>query len=214
MVNYIYCDPSFNNNALLTDYKIQLNQFQACVEVTSLSQLEQNVLKGNGSCLIFLTNELQPLQQAFIERLLSNTALPIIVNAQHWDENHLASLLLCGRVTFVPEQLSAKRLSSLVNLAKIRFDNASNMLEKVKQLDEKCVAMKLVSKAKSLLQLQGISEKVAHELIQKQAMSKGVTVAEMAKSIIAAAKQIEANQRGTNRMQQFGASAPVVTSIA
>ncbi|WP_144206938.1 ANTAR domain-containing response regulator [Shewanella donghaensis] len=218
MVNYIYRDPSFNNDALFNDYITQLSQSESCIEVTSLSELEKNVLSGKGLCLIFLTHELQALQQAFIGRLLSSTALPLIVNAHVWNDDNVASLLSCGRVTFVPEQLSSTRLMSLLNLAKIRFNNASNMLEKVKILDEKCSSMRFVSKAKSLLQQQGITEKVAHELIQQQAMSHGITVAEMAQKIITAAQQIKANkidadQDDAKRSHQFGANAPAMNRV-
>lgn len=213
MVNFIYRDPSFKNDALFNDYKTELTLVDECIEITSLSQLEKELLTGKGLCLIFLTHELQPLQQAFIARLLSNTALPLIVNAQLWDENSVASLLSCGRVTFVPERLSPQRLTSLLSLAKIRFNNASNMLEKVKLLDEKCSTMRLVSKAKSILQLQGVTEKAAHKLIQQQAMSHGITISAMAQNIITAAQQIEADKDDAKQLRQFGANVSTVNRI-
>ncbi|MCC4831435.1 MULTISPECIES: ANTAR domain-containing response regulator [Shewanella] len=209
MVNLVYRDPSFKNEDLFIDCMSELSSEEPCIEMTSLSQLERQALKGNGLCLVFFTEALQPLQQVFIERLLASTALPIIVNAYSWDETHLENLLKCGRVTFVPEKMTPKRLNSLVGLAKIRFNSASNMLEKVKLLDAQCTGLKQLSKAKSLLQTQGLSESQAHELIQKQAMSKSISLADMAQQVIIAAQQLEAK-----KMHQFGANAPAVNKEA
>ncbi|WP_153915424.1 ANTAR domain-containing response regulator [Shewanella sp. TC10] len=209
MVNLVYRDPSFSNEDLFIDCMSELSTFEPCMEMTSLSQLERQAMKGNGLCLVFFTEALQPLQQVFIERLLASTALPIIVNAYSWDESHLESLLKCGRVTFVPEKMTPKRLNSLVSLAKIRFNSASNMLEKMKLLDKQCTGLKQLSKAKSLLQSQGISEPQAHELIQKQAMVKGISLGEMAQHIMTAAQQLDAT-----RVHRFGAGAPAVNKEA
>ncbi|GIU53128.1 MULTISPECIES: ANTAR domain-containing response regulator [Shewanella] len=209
MVNLVYRDPSFKNEDLFVDCMSELSSVEPCVEMSSLSQLERQAMKGNGLCLVFFTEALQPMQQVFIERLLASTALPIIVNAYAWDESHLENLLKCGRVTFVPEKMTPKRLNSLVGLAKIRFNSASNMLEKVKLLDAKCTGLKLMSKAKSMLQRQGISESQAHELIQKQAMDRSISLADMAQQIISAAQQLEAK-----KMHQFGATAPAVNKEA
>ncbi|WP_119968319.1 ANTAR domain-containing response regulator [Shewanella japonica] len=209
MVNLVYRDPSFTNENVFIDCMSELSSIDPCMEASSLSQLERQIIKGNALCLVFFTESLTPLQQVFIERLLTVTALPIIVNAYAWDEELLKSLLQCGRVTFVPEKLTPKRLKSLVGLAKIRFNSASTMLEKVKELDEKCTDLKRVSRAKSLLQRQGVTEAQAHKMIQKQAMDKSISFAEMANEIILAAQQLEAK-----RVHQIGACAHGANSKA
>lgn len=184
MIKLIYCDPSFTDQTVLVDYQTQFALNGKVILVNSLSELEQKVLSGTVECLLFLTLELTPIQLIFIERLMVAAPLPIIVNVRQWQTQVLSGLLNCGRITFVPDELSSHRLPMLINLAQARFTAASSTLASIQKLDNDIRIIKVVTQAKLVLMQQGITESTAHQLIQQQAMKKGLSVENMANQII------------------------------
>ncbi|QIR14280.1 ANTAR domain-containing response regulator [Shewanella aestuarii] len=152
---------------------------------SSVSQVEKLIPQQDFDVLILITAKLTGVLHGFVLRLLNNKPLTIIVNAQQWHQDQLNGLLDCGRITFVPGDLAADRLVSLVNLAQTRFIAASKTWSKLQKLDEEMRSAKLINQAKLIVMQQGFDETKAHKIILQQAMQKGLSVVQMATQIIA-----------------------------
>ena len=182
-MNIIFCDGSFASPERVLEYQQALAG--SVVTVKNLSELEKRLLSSDITLLLVLTAHVHPIHQLFIKRLMDTAPLPIIINAAQWQGDNVDELLACGRITFVPDELSASRLPKLVDLAKARFTSASKTQTTLKKLDSDIRTVKLVSQAKLILIQQGMSEPKAHEMLQKQAMLQGLSCVEMAQRIIA-----------------------------
>lgn len=193
MTVIVYVEPEMRQTRALTDIarcEQALALLAADIEhCESLTQVERFVCQRHSADLIqgvwFFVEQLQPVHQVFIGRLLSLLSVPVVLNAMRWRDDVLGDLLLCGRVTFVPEELSAKRVSALWHLAKLRENVASNQQTRQRVLWAENQGLKTIAKAKIKLQAQGLSERDAHQCLQRRAMQRGCTIETVAAEVIA-----------------------------
>lgn len=146
------------------------------ISLPSLRALESISLSPTGDQLLFFTASLTEKDICFLLRLLRFSAIPMIVNAADWEDEGLARLLECGRVTFVPGELDHQRILSIIQLSRLRFTLASKQVKKVLALESSMEAQKLLAKAKAELQRHGLSESEAHKSLQKRAMERGISI--------------------------------------
>lgn len=189
MRSLIYCDASFSAVPVadcdIAQYQACLTAFGPVTVLTSVTKIEQRLQQQHFDTLLVLTDSLQGHILGLIQRILASKPLVIIVNAKTWQQTELTHLLDCGRITFIPEMLTVNRLTSVVSLAQARFSAASKTIAEFKKLDEEIRGIKLLSQAKLIVMQQGFDETKAHQIIQQQAMQKGVTLAQMSAQIIA-----------------------------
>jgi response regulator NasT len=217
MHSIILCDSTFSQ---LDDAAKRLADYQAILllmgkvrVMNSISEVEAMSHSYPVDVMLVLTDKLGLHTEGFIQRNLLTQSTAIIVNANQWQQQQLAALLTCGRLTFVPDVLVASRLVSLVNLARIRFDAANKSIAEFKKLDDEVKGLKLLSQAKLIVMQQGFDEAKAHKIIQQQAMQKGVSVAQMSAQIIAvmtsdqAAKNAGISVMPENSAPHYGAGA-------
>jgi len=146
------------------------------ISLPSLRTLEDISLSAKCDQLLFFTASLTENDVCFLLRLLRCSAIPLIVNAAHWEDEGLARLLECGRVTFVPEELDHQRVLSIIQLSRLRFSLATMQVNKVLALESSLKTQKLLAKTKAELQRHGLSESEAHKTLQRQAMDKGISI--------------------------------------
>ncbi|MGI2169395.1 ANTAR domain-containing response regulator [Shewanella sp. MF05960] len=193
MRSLIFCDAGFS---LVPVVDCDVVQYQACLAafghvsvLTSISQIEQRLHQQHVDTLLILTDQLHSQIQGLIQRTLAIKPMVIIVNAKSWQQDVLSQLLDCGRITFIPDMLTVNRLTSVISLAQIRFNAASKTLAEFKKLDDEIRSIKLLSRAKLIVMQQGFDETKAHQIIQQQAMLKGMSMAQMSAQIIALVSQ-------------------------
>lgn len=189
MRSLIFCDPSFSVVPVVdcdvVQYQAGLAAFGHVTVLSSVSQVEQRLQQQEFDTLLVLTDSLDNQIQGLIQRTLINKPMVIVVNAKTWQQAALTNLLDCGRITFIPEMLTVNRLTSVISLAQARFNAASKTLAEFKKLDNEIRSIKLLSQAKLIVMQQGFDEAKAHQIIQQQAMQKGVSLAQMSAQIIA-----------------------------
>ncbi|WP_434938339.1 ANTAR domain-containing protein [Shewanella sp. HL-SH8] len=167
----------------LAEYQSVLSSLGRVSLLTSISAVE--TLSENVDLLLVLTDTLNGQIDGFIQRMLMNKPTATIVNVNQWQAQQLEGLLACGRLTFVPDVMAASRLLSLVDLAKVRLSAANKSIAEFKKLDDEIKGLKLLSQAKLIVMQQGFDEAKAHQIIQQQAMKKGLSVCQMSAQIIA-----------------------------
>ncbi|WP_434931583.1 ANTAR domain-containing response regulator [Shewanella sp. HL-SH5] len=187
MHSVILSDPTFSvlDTAAqrLADYQTVLASLGKVSVVNSISAVER--ISTHFDVLLVLTDTLEGLIDGFIQRSLLNQPTAIIVNVNQWQPQQLEGLLACGRLTFVPDIMVASRLLSLVDLARARLNAANKSIAEFKKLADEIKGLKLLNQAKIIVMQQGFDEAKAHQIIQQQAMQKGVSVAQMSAQIIA-----------------------------
>lgn len=159
----------------------------ARVNCDSLTQLERALCQYQGTPALGVwcfVDHLGPVHSVFIERLLAVVPIPVVVNAKRWHEGALLDLLQCGRVTFVPEELSAARLPALWQLAGLRFHAAMAHSRQMSLLGAENQGLRVIARAKALLQAQGLSEQEAHQSLQRQAMQQNRTIESLASALV------------------------------
>ncbi|WP_434926575.1 ANTAR domain-containing response regulator [Shewanella sp. HL-SH2] len=187
MHSVILSDPTFSvlDTAAqrLADYQTVLASLGKVSVVNSISAVER--ISTHFDVLLVLTDTLEGQIDGFIQRCLLNQPTAIIVNVNQWQPQQLEGLLACGRLTFVPDIMVASRLLSLVDLARARLNAANKSIAEFKKLADEIKGLKLLNQAKLIVMQQGFDEAKAHQIIQQQAMQKGVSVAQMSAQIIA-----------------------------
>ncbi|GAA0784514.1 MULTISPECIES: ANTAR domain-containing response regulator [Pseudomonadati] len=224
MRSLILCDTTFLqlDDAVprLEEYQAVLNSMGEVDFIASICTAEKTYQQSKYDVILVLVDTLSHPMLAFIQRALSVKPSVFIVNANHWHLQQLTELLTCGRVTFVPESLVASRLSHLVNLAKVRFVTANHTLNEFKKLGDEMKQLKLIAQAKLIVMDQGFSEDKAHQIIQQQAMQKGLTIAQMAAQIISLMTSKTVQQTSScsavseNGAPHFGASVHKVSAVS
>lgn len=144
-----------------------------------LSELERLKVSDAYDQLLYICDELTPLDLQTLLRLIQFSPVPIVVNATRWNEDSLCRLLQCGRVTFTPGVFDVKRLADVIELSKLRYKLASQQLHKIQRLESTLSTQKLLIQVKAKLQSNGLSEQQAHQLLQKQAMQSGITIEQL-----------------------------------
>jgi response regulator NasT len=202
MRSLIFCDLSFSAvpvvDCEVVKYQACLAAFGHVTVLTSVSQIEQRLHQQTFDTLLILTDTLHAQIQGLIQRTLTSKPMVIVVNAKTWQQTALTELLDCGRITFIPEMLSVNRLTSVISLAQARFNAASKTLAEFKKLDDEIRSIKLLSQAKLIVMQQGFDETKAHQIIQQQAMQKGLSLAQMSAQIIAIVTQHHGKPKSLN----------------
>lgn len=160
------------------------SDFDDTISLTSLRTLESITLSPIDDQLLFFTASLTEKDICFLLRLLRFSAIPMIVNAAHWQDEGVSRLIECGRVTFVPGELAPQRLLSIIQLSRLRFSLASEQVNKMIALESSLQAQKLLAKAKAELQRHGFSESEAHNILQKQAMERGISIEKLVHQLV------------------------------
>ena len=165
------------------------HELSSVVQCNRVRTLEMHIAACSSnypSTLILYVKHLTHGHQALTTRCLAIHAMPVVVVAQTFEDAALAPLLACGRVTFVPEVLTAPRILSVLQLAALRFDVASANLQKLAQYQNTIATQSILAKAKRILQAQGLTETEAYACIRRQAMAHQLSVDVVASRLVAA----------------------------
>ncbi|WP_076409280.1 ANTAR domain-containing response regulator [Shewanella sp. UCD-KL12] len=171
------CFTEQTDKFLITD---TFNEYDV-THLIKLQDIERMTLSDEEDVLIFTCVEINDVALQLLLRIMKFAPIPIIVQAQTYQQETLMRLLKCGRVTFELADLDLAsvdldRLAQRIELAKLRFSVAHVQQQKIEQLESALDAQKLIAKVKAKLQLNGLTEPQAHKLLQKQAMEAGISV--------------------------------------
>ncbi|MCL1049240.1 ANTAR domain-containing protein [Shewanella abyssi] len=153
------------------------------IKLDSLSAFERFSLKTDSDIVLLCVESITATHVKFIERLMRFAPLPLIITSKSAELSDIAALLHCGRVTYIPQQFDFERLDKIIQLACIRFTTATQLLNKLTELEQSIDEQKLVNVAKQQLQQSGLSESDAHTALQQQAMSSGRSLASIAANL-------------------------------
>ncbi|MGL4231517.1 MAG: ANTAR domain-containing response regulator [Casimicrobium sp.] len=111
---------------------------------------------------------------------------PIVMFTEADDAEAMRSLVKAGVSAYVVAGCVPSRLRSVINVALERFTHEQTQYEAIRQAKRREDDERAVTKAKALLQRQGMSEPEAYAQLRKRAMHERCTIAEVARVVLGA----------------------------
>ncbi|GGP19883.1 ANTAR domain-containing response regulator [Silvimonas iriomotensis] len=113
---------------------------------------------------------------------------PVVMFTHDSDQQLIRAAVGAGVTTYVVDGLDADKLSPIIEVAMVRFAADDKLRQRLAKVEQQLADRKLIDRAKGLLMdKRGMTEAAAFEMLRTQAMKQGVTLAEMARQIIAMA---------------------------
>lgn len=117
---------------------------------------------------------------------------PVIMFAEHDTPVIINKVIECGVSAFVVNDFQAVRLSSIISIAKARFDASQALRLELESTREKLAERKVLERAKGILMRnKGMDEEQAFQCLRKSAMDSGKTISAVASNIVEVFNLIE-----------------------
>jgi response regulator NasT len=113
---------------------------------------------------------------------------PIVLFTNDEDTSQVRDAVAAGVAAYIVAGLAAERIRPILDVAMARFQHEQALRQELADARSQLSERKLVDRAKGLLmQRQGLSEDEAYARLRKQAMDKGLKLAEVAQRLLDAA---------------------------
>lgn len=113
---------------------------------------------------------------------------PVVMFSDCADPVTVRAAVAAGVTAYVVEGVAPARLAAVIAVAQARFDEDNRLREKLADAEQKLAERKLIDKAKGLLMdKRGLTEAEAFETLRRQAMNRGMKLADVARQLIAMA---------------------------
>ncbi len=113
---------------------------------------------------------------------------PVVMFASDGDDRLIRDALGAGVAAYIVDGLAPSRLAPILRVAMARFEQQSNVRQKLDDLEQQLRDRKDIDRAKGLLMdKRAMSEAEAYAALRQQAMRQGLRLADVARRIIAMA---------------------------
>jgi response regulator NasT len=114
-----------------------------------------------------------------------NMPRPVVVFTQEEAQSTMRDALKAGVSAYVVDGLDPKRIRTIVDVARARFEDTQALRRELDDISKKLSDRKLVDKAKGvLMKARGLDEDAAYHAMRKLAMERGQTLAKVARDVI------------------------------
>ena len=120
--------------------------------------------------------------------------LPVIMFAEKEAPKLIEKIVRAGVNGFVVNDIQAHRISSIIDIAALRFQENQRLKNELQSTKDKLAERKRIDRAKGLLMSnKGLDEEQAYQAMRKMAMDRGKSLAAVADSIIDVFGALEAS---------------------
>lgn len=117
---------------------------------------------------------------------------PIVLFSDDPDTDSVNKVIKSGISAYIVSGLESKRIKSIVDIGIARFKEQQNLKKELEKAKSKLEDRKVTDRAKGILvKTRGFSEDEAYHTLRKLAMDRNISLAEMAKNVIAMAELLE-----------------------
>ncbi len=114
-----------------------------------------------------------------------NMPRPVVVFTQEEARETMRDALKAGVSAYVVDGLDPKRIKTIVNVARVRFEDTQALRRELDEVSKKLSDRKLVNKAKGvLMKARGLDEDAAYHAMRKLAMERSQPLVKVARDII------------------------------
>ncbi|KAA5616718.1 ANTAR domain-containing protein, partial [Pseudomonas aeruginosa] len=124
-----------------------------------------------------------------IESCVSSYDLPTVLFTKNSDKDTIKQAIYAGVTAYIVDGIDPTRLHTILEISIEQYKKHKQLEGDLKEAHTKLADRKDVEKAKVLLmQLHGLPEDTAFQLLRKNAMSHRITIGEMARRLLDAQK--------------------------
>lgn len=135
--------------------------------------------------VVFFSHQLSNELLAVVAELQSLRALPSVWFCERGEHSFLEAVLTSGVSSVILNDLQVKRFPDIFALAKARFHQQQLLADELRKTQTKLAERKVVEKAKGMLMEKNAwTEEQAFHRLRKMAMDKGISMSNVAQSII------------------------------
>jgi response regulator NasT len=117
---------------------------------------------------------------------------PIAMFVDHSDTDMIRAAVESGVGAYVVDGLRKERVKSILDMAVSRFNAFSQLRDELDRAKQELEERKIVERAKGILMKErGLSEDAAYSLLRKAAMNENRRLAEVAQSVVTAARLLK-----------------------
>lgn len=128
----------------------------------------------------------------YLQAVTRDRPRPIVMFTNDGDSDTIARAVKSGVSAYVLDGIQPERIRPLLDVAISRFREYQLLRNELEQTRLQLTERKVIEKAKGILMKnRGLSEDQAYQLLRKMAMDRSLKLAELARSIIAAAELLE-----------------------
>jgi response regulator NasT len=170
------------------EHALVLAGCEVVARVTDPFTLADRVLRHQPDAVIIDSES--PSRDVMEQICATHDALPrpIVLFTADRSDDTIRAAIQAGVAAYVVDGMSAERLRPVLDVAIARYGATRRMRDELDQAREELAGRKLVDKAKGILmQQRGLTEAEAYALLRRNAMNRGVRVAQLAQLIIDAA---------------------------
>ncbi len=114
-----------------------------------------------------------------------NMPRPVVIFTQEEGQSAIRDAVKAGVSAYVVDGLDPRRIKPIVDVARVRFEDAQAMRRELDEISRKLSDRKLVDKAKGILmRARDLDEESAYHTMRKLAMERGQSMAKVAKDVI------------------------------
>ena len=162
--------------------------YEVSAEITEAAALDAEVVRGAPDVIIACTESPSAALLAALQALAKKSPKPVVMFATDARREVIRKTVDAGVAAYVVDGWALNRVGAIIEAASARFDAYESLKRELRTTQLKLAERKIVEKAKGLvMQQRGLSEERAYAALRKMAMDQNLTLAEVARRVIAVA---------------------------
>jgi len=175
--------------AAQSDNQLQSKLFSKEVDLVDVAQTTSNLLERvqehSPDVLVLSVDFLDAGMLDQLIKVNDASPLPVAVFAKQSTTEVLKTAISAGVDSYVVDDVQEHRLTTIIDLAILRFNKTHSLCEELEQTKEKLSERKLIERAKGIImQQKHLTEEDAYVQMRKSAMNQGQSMAELSKRVI------------------------------
>lgn len=175
--------------AAQSDNQLQSKLFSKEVDLVDVAQTTSNLLERvqehSPDVLVLSVDFLDAGMLDQLIKVNDTSPLPVAVFAKQSTTEVLKTAISAGVDSYVVDDVQEHRLTTIIDLAVLRFNKTHSLCEELEQTKEKLSERKLIERAKGIImQQKHLTEEDAYVQMRKSAMNQGQSMAELSKRVI------------------------------
>jgi len=175
--------------AAQSDNQLQSKLFSKEVDLVDVAQTTSNLLERvqehSPDVLVLSVDFLDAGMLDQLIKVNDASPLPVAVFAKQSTTEVLKTAISAGVDSYVVDDVQEHRLTTIIDLAVLRFNKTHSLCEELEQTKEKLSERKLIERAKGIImQQKHLTEEDAYVQMRKSAMNQGQSMAELSKRVI------------------------------
>ena len=187
MPTFLFLRETDTDAALLRD-ALSSTSFRAAAEVTEAAALGSEVGRAAPDVIIACAETPSAAMLDALRALAQTAPRPVVMFATDARREVIRKTVDAGVAAYVVDGWAPERVAAIIEAATARFDAYESLKRELRTTKNKLEERKVVEKAKGLvMQQRGVSEDQAYSSLRKMAMDQNLTLAEVARRVIAVA---------------------------